>query len=66
MVGGAQSQNVYWAAAQGITLGAASQNVGTFMSQTNIVLKTTASVVGQLIAQTAVRATLSSCNCVRR
>ncbi|KAL8279424.1 hypothetical protein RQP46_008236 [Phenoliferia psychrophenolica] len=54
MAGGAKSTNVYWATASGTSLGAVSQNVGTFLSQTNIILKTGSSVVGQLIAQTAV------------
>ena len=55
MTGGAQGKNVYWATAQGATLGPASSNVGTFLSQTEIVLETAATVIGNLIAQTNVR-----------
>ncbi|KAL8279425.1 hypothetical protein RQP46_008237 [Phenoliferia psychrophenolica] len=65
MSGGAKSTNVYWATAQSTYLGPASKNVGTFMSQTNIILGTGAEVLGQLLAQTAVvlqQATVSSPN----
>lgn len=52
--GGALAKNVFWQAAEEVSLGTTSAFKGIVMSQTKIVLNTGARVSGRLLAQTAV------------
>jgi len=54
MSGGALASNVYWVAAGAITLGVSSSFSGIALSATSIAVQTSATVHGQLFAQTAV------------
>ncbi len=52
--GGAQAKNIFWQAAETVSIGTGSHFEGIILSQTNITLGTNASINGQLLAQTAV------------
>jgi len=54
LTGGAQPKNVFWQVSGAIQLGTTSHIEGIVMSQTAIVMRTGASVIGRLFAQTAV------------
>jgi hypothetical protein len=57
LAGGALPQNVYWltlAADADVNLGATSQFQGVIMSETSIAMKTGASIIGRLLAATAI------------
>jgi Ice-binding-like/Bacterial Ig-like domain len=53
LAGGALSQNVFWQVSGNTTLGTTVQFEGTILCQTAIALKTSASITGRLLAQTA-------------
>ncbi len=52
--GGAQSKNVYWQVAQGVTMQTTSTFVGIILSKTSITMNTGATLLGRAYAQTAV------------
>jgi len=52
--GGAQAQNIFWQTAEGATLGTTSHFEGILLTATDIAVQTSASVNGNLYAQTAV------------
>jgi hypothetical protein len=52
--GGAQASNIFWQAADTVTIGTSAHFEGTILAQTNISLGTNASINGRLYAQTAV------------
>lgn len=54
LLGGAKPENVFWQVAGQITLGTTSQMKGILLCQTLIEVKTGASVLGRLYAQTAI------------
>lgn len=54
LTGGALPQNVFWQVAGIVSMGTTSHMEGTVLSKTAITLKTGASVLGRLLAQTAV------------
>ena len=52
--GGAQAKNIYWQAANTVTVGTTAHFEGVLLAKTLIAVKTGASVTGRLLAQTAV------------
>lgn len=54
LTGGAQAKNVFWTTSGVATLGTTAVGVGIYLGQTQIVLQTGASVVGQLYAQSQI------------
>jgi Protein of unknown function (DUF3494). len=54
MSGGAQAKNVFWQVAGATTIGTNAFFRGNILDQTNIAVQTGASVIGKLLAQTAV------------
>jgi len=52
--GGAKASNIFWQAADTVTIGTGAHFEGTILAQTNISLGTNASINGRLYAQTAV------------
>lgn len=54
LTGGAQAKNIFWQAAETVTIGTGAHMEGIILCQTNISLDTNASIVGRLFAQTAV------------
>jgi len=52
--GGAQAQNVFWHVAGLVDLGTSAHGEGNFLTYTSIALQSGASVIGRLLAQTAV------------
>jgi len=52
--GNANVANIFWQTAEGATLGTNSHFEGTILTQTDIAMQTDASMVGRLLAQTAV------------
>lgn len=58
--GGAQAKNIFWQASGNVTLGTASHFEGSILSQTDINMKTGASINGRMLAQTAVTLEMST------
>jgi hypothetical protein len=54
LAGGALPSRIFWQVSGAVTLGTTSQFEGVILGQTNIVVQTGASVIGKLLAQTAV------------
>ncbi len=54
LAGGAVSQNVFWQVSGAVVLGTTAHLEGVILGQTDISLKTGASVNGRLLAQSAV------------
>lgn len=54
LTGGAQAKNIFWQAAETVSIGTGSHFEGNILSMTNITLGTNASIIGRLLAQTAV------------
>jgi hypothetical protein len=54
LTGAAQAKNVFWQTADGVEIGTQAHFEGTILSKTMIAMKTKASIVGRLFAQTAV------------
>jgi hypothetical protein len=54
LTGGAQAKNIFWQAAETVSIGANAHFEGIIISQTNISLGNGASINGRLLAQTAV------------
>jgi len=54
LTGGAQAKNIFWQAADTVSIGTTAHFEGTVLAMTNIELKTGATVNGRLLAQTAV------------
>jgi hypothetical protein len=54
LTGGAQAKNIFWLAADTVSIGTGAHFEGNILSMTNISLGTNASVNGRLLAQTAV------------
>lgn len=52
--GGARAENIFWQAADTVSIGTGAHFEGTILSMTNIALATNASINGRLLAQTAV------------
>ncbi|HEY0827000.1 MAG TPA: ice-binding family protein, partial [Bacilli bacterium] len=52
--GGVQAKNIFWQAAETVSIGTGAHFEGIILAQTNITLGTNASVNGRLLAQTAV------------
>ena len=52
--GGIQAKNIFWQTTGAVTLGTSSQFKGNILGKTNIAVQTSASVIGRLLAQTAV------------
>ena len=52
--GGAKAENIFWQAANTVSIGTGAHFEGTILSMTNIALNTNASINGRLLAQTAV------------
>ena len=52
--GGAKAENIFWQAAETVSIGTGAHLEGTILSMTNIALDTNASINGRLLAQTAV------------
>lgn len=54
LTGGVQAKNIFWQAAESVSIGTGAHFEGIVLSMTNITVGTNASVNGQLLAQTAV------------
>jgi hypothetical protein len=54
LLGGAQAKNIFWQAADTVSIGTTAHFEGTILAKTNITLGTGATVNGRLLAQTAV------------
>jgi hypothetical protein len=54
LTGGAQAKNIFWQAADTVSIGTGAHFEGNILAKTNISLKTGASINGRLLAQTAV------------
>ena len=54
LIGGAQAKNIYWQTTGAVTCGTTSHFEGNILSMTGINLQTGASIVGRMLAQTAV------------
>ncbi|HEY5584599.1 MAG TPA: ice-binding family protein [Ruminiclostridium sp.] len=54
LAGGAQAKNIFWQAAETVSIGTGAHFEGIILSQTNITLGTNSSINGRLLAQTAV------------
>jgi len=54
LTGGAQAKNVFWQSAGGVDIGTRAHFEGVILSKTMIAMRTQASIVGRLFAQTAV------------
>lgn len=54
LTGGAQAKNVFWQAAETVSIGTSAHMEGIILCQTNITMDTNASIVGRLFSQTAV------------
>jgi hypothetical protein len=54
LTGGAQAKNIFWQAAETVSIGTGAHFEGTILGKTNISLGTNASINGRLLAQTAV------------
>lgn len=54
LTGGAQAKNIFWQAAETVSIGTDARFAGIVLGQTNITLGTHATVIGRLLAQTAV------------
>lgn len=54
LTGGAQAKNIFWQAAETVTIGTDAHFEGIVLGQTNITVGTHATVIGRLLAQTAV------------
>jgi len=54
LTGGAQAKNIFWQAADTVSIGTTAHFEGIVLAMTNIELKTGATVYGRLLAQTAV------------
>jgi predicted acyltransferase (DUF342 family) len=52
--GGVQAKNIFWQTTGAVTIGTTSQFKGNILGKTNIAVQTSASVIGRLLAQTAV------------
>ena len=54
LTGGALPQNVFWQVSDVVTIGTTAVMRGVILAQTNIAVQTGATVIGRLLAQTAV------------
>lgn len=54
LTGGAQAKNIFWQAAETVSIGAGAHFEGNILAQTNITMGTNSSINGRLLAQTAV------------
>jgi hypothetical protein len=54
LTGGAQAKNIFWQAAETVSIGTGAHFEGIILGKTNITLGTNASINGRLLAQTAV------------
>ena len=54
LTGGAQAKNIFWQAAESVSIGTNAHFEGIILGKTNITLGTNASINGRLLAQTAV------------
>ncbi|MCB2293654.1 DUF3494 domain-containing protein [Clostridium algoriphilum] len=54
LTGGAQAKNIFWQAAETVSIGTDAHFEGIILGKTNITLETNASINGRLLAQTAV------------
>lgn len=54
LIGGAQAKNIFWQTSGAVTCGTTSHFEGNILSKTGINLQTGASIVGRMLAQTAV------------
>jgi len=54
LAGNANAENIFWQTAEGTTVGTGSHFIGNLLSQTNIAIQTDATVLGRLLAQSAV------------
>jgi hypothetical protein len=52
--GGVEAKNIFWQTTDAVTIGTTSQFKGNILGKTNIAVQTSASVIGRLLAQTAV------------
>ena len=54
LTGGAQAKNIFWQAAESVSIGTGAHFEGIILGKTNITMGTNASINGRLLAQTAV------------